>query len=96
MYKAMFTFTSSGGIQDHSVNKGGGPYIYRLNGQNHHIFGSLIPDDGDIPKFCQLYIYDTRNEVNNSLRWVNVTDQEFVNATVVEGLFNMLVKTIYT
>lgn len=59
MYNAIFAFTSSGGIQDNSVNNFGGPYVYRLNGHNHHVFGSLIPDDGDTPKFCQLYIYDT-------------------------------------
>lgn len=86
----MFSFTSSGGHVDHSINNGRGPYIYRLNGQNHHIFGSLIPNDGDTPKFCQLYIYDTANEVNNRLRWVNAADQTEVEAEVVEGLMQML------
>ncbi|KAK1364059.1 hypothetical protein POM88_039620 [Heracleum sosnowskyi] len=55
LYNTMFSFTSSGGNVDHSINTGRGPYIYRLNGQNHHVFGSLIPDDGDTPKFCQHY-----------------------------------------
>ncbi|XP_063939748.1 uncharacterized protein LOC135148453 [Daucus carota subsp. sativus] len=78
------------GNNDHSINKGRGPYIYRLNGQNHHVFGSLIPDDGDTPKFCQLYIYDTANEVSNRLRWVNVSDEQPVHAEVVDGLMQML------
>lgn len=41
---------------DHSINSGRGPYIYRLNGQNHHVFKTLIPDDGDTPKFYQLHL----------------------------------------
>ena len=90
LYNAMFAFTSAGGNVDHSINKGRGPYVYRLNGQNHHVFGSLIPDDGDTPKFCQLYIYDTNNEVNNRLRWVNVADGQVVDAEVVDGLIQML------
>lgn len=93
MYNSIFAFTSSGGNVDHSVNNGRGPYIYRLNGHNHHLFGSLIPDDRDTPKLCQLYVYDTENEINNRLRWVNVTDKENVNAEVVQGLMNMLDET---
>ena len=90
MYNAMFAYTSAGGNVDHAINRGRGPYIYRLNGQNHHVFGSLIPDDGDTPKFCQLYIYDTANEVNNRLRWVKVSDEQPIDAQVVEGLIKML------
>lgn len=93
LYNAMFSFTSTGGNVDHSINRGRGPYIYRFNGQNHHVFGSLIPDDGDTPKFCQLYIYDTANEVNNILQWVNVNDQQVIDVEVVQGLINMLDET---
>lgn len=67
LYNSIFAFTSTGGKVDHSINSGGSPYVYRLNGQNHHLFGSLISDDGDNPKFCQLYIYDTQNEMSNRL-----------------------------
>ena len=62
----MFAFTSTGGKVDHwSINRGRAPYVYHLNGQNHHVFGTLIPDDGQDPKFCQLNIYDTEHEVQN-------------------------------
>lgn len=93
LYNTIFAFTSSGGNVDHSINTGRGPYIYRLNGQNHHVFGQLIPNDGETPKFCQLYIYDTGNEVNNRLRWVNAADEQVVNAEIVEGLIKMLDET---
>ena len=86
----MFSFTSTGGNVDHSINKGGCPYIYRLNGQNFHVFGSLIPNTGEEPKFCQLYIYDTANEITNRMRWVNVKDQDKIDVQVVQGLINML------
>ena len=93
IYNSMFAFTSTGGRVDHSVNCGGAPYVYRLNGQNHHLFGSLIPDDGQPPKFCQLYIYDTANETNNRLKWVNVRDGKDVSAEIVDGLTKMLDET---
>lgn len=93
LYNAMFQFTSTCGNVDHSINNGRGPFVYRLNGQNHHVFGTLIPNDGDDPKFCQLYIYDTANEVNNRLRWVNVADQQNVDVDVVQGLITMLDET---
>lgn len=59
MYYSMFSFTSTRGTIDHSVNNEGGPYIYRLNDQNHHVFGALILNDGEDHELCQLYIYDT-------------------------------------
>lgn len=71
LYNAIFSFTSSGDNIDHSIYNGRAPYVYRLNGQNHHVFGSLIPNDNETPKFYQLYIYDTINEVDNRLRWVS-------------------------
>lgn len=61
----MFSFTSMGGKVNKSVMKGRGPYVFRLQGQNYHRMGSLIPEDGEAPKFSQLYIYDSENEAAN-------------------------------
>ena len=36
-----------------------------MNSQNYHQIGSLIPESGNTPKFAQLYIHDTENEVKN-------------------------------
>ncbi|KAF7838994.1 uncharacterized protein G2W53_007476 [Senna tora] len=44
------------------------PYVYRLHGQNMHLMGELLPDDGENPQFSQLYIYDTDNELLNRMR----------------------------
>ncbi|XP_074352272.1 uncharacterized protein LOC141691432 [Apium graveolens] len=93
LYNAISAFISTGDNIDHSINNGRAPYVYRLNGQNHHVFGSLIPNGNETPKFCQLYIYDTINEVDNRLRWVSVHDRESVDKEVVRGLITMLDET---
>ncbi|XP_063938004.1 uncharacterized protein LOC108194704 [Daucus carota subsp. sativus] len=84
-YNSMFHFTSMGGKIDRSVNDGGGPFCFKLNGQNYHLLGTLKPTDGENPKFCQLYIYDTENEVDNRLNAFpgsNEMDPEIVAALV--------------
>ncbi|GKB34511.1 hypothetical protein Tco_0879453, partial [Tanacetum coccineum] len=70
-YNSMFAFTSLGGTQDTSVNSGRGPYCYRLHGENKHRIGDLLPEEGKPPKFCQLYIYDTDNEIRNRMQAVS-------------------------
>ncbi|XP_074309151.1 uncharacterized protein LOC141643752 [Silene latifolia] len=64
-YNGMFSFTSMGGKIDHSINQGRGPYTFRMGGQNIHRIGSLLSSTGATLKFCQLYIYDTEEEVEN-------------------------------
>ena len=51
-YNAMFAITSMGGKVDRTVNDGNGPYVFRLNGQNHHLIDSLLPVEGSKPKFA--------------------------------------------
>nr|KAJ0204134.1 hypothetical protein LSAT_V11C500232920 [Lactuca sativa] len=65
LFNSMFSFTSMGRKVDSSVNKGKGPYIFRLSSQNYHCMGNLLPIDGSQPKFSQLYIYDIENELSN-------------------------------
>jgi hypothetical protein len=55
----MFAFTSTGGLVDKEINKGHGPYVFRMRGQNYHHIGSLLPEEGSKPHWAQLYIYDT-------------------------------------
>lgn len=66
----MFAFTSMGGKQDTSVNVGRGPYCYRIQGMNCHRMGSLLPEVGKPPKFSQMYIFDTDNEIRNRMKAV--------------------------
>ncbi|XP_057422827.1 uncharacterized protein LOC130716812 [Lotus japonicus] len=67
-YNSMFAFTSIGGKVDCGLNDGRGPPQFVISGQNYHRIGSLLPSEGDNPKFAQLYIYDTRNEIHNRMK----------------------------
>ncbi|KAF5789263.1 hypothetical protein HanXRQr2_Chr09g0369091 [Helianthus annuus] len=66
-YNAMFSMTSFGANVDEHVNCGSGPYVFKIGGQIHHWIGSLCPPDDERPRFLQMYIYDTDNEVSNRL-----------------------------
>lgn len=69
-YNSMFAFTSMGGKIDNMPNQGNSPPIFKLHGQNYHKIGSLLPNNDSTPKFAQLYIYDTENEVANRINSV--------------------------
>ncbi|KAM0910887.1 hypothetical protein ACQ4PT_013858 [Festuca glaucescens] len=63
----MFAFCSLGVKVDDSINTGWGPYVFRVNGFPCHRIGSLVPTPNKSPKFAQLYIYDTVNEVDHRM-----------------------------
>ncbi|GJS21036.1 putative helitron helicase-like domain-containing protein [Tanacetum coccineum] len=77
-YNSMFAFTWMTGKQDHSVNRGKGPFCFRIQGKNNHVIGDLLPKRGETPKFGQLYIYDPANEVQNR---INVLSSSKDNAS---------------
>ncbi|WOH11487.1 hypothetical protein DCAR_0830974 [Daucus carota subsp. sativus] len=90
VYNCMFAMCSSGGKIDHKINRGGAPFCFKIRGQNmHFIIGSLLPEKGVKPKFCQLYIYDTENEQSNRIGAVGSNPDE-VDLEIVEGLTRML------
>lgn len=66
-FNSMFAFTSMGGNIDKTKNDGKAPPVFVLNGENYHQIGSLLPKPGHQPKFAQLYIYDTDNELKNRM-----------------------------
>ncbi|CAN7105221.1 unnamed protein product [Brassica rapa subsp. narinosa] len=53
--------------RDHSINNGRGPFVFRMSGENYHRIGDIVPEPGQAPKFSQLYIIDTLNEIKNRL-----------------------------
>ncbi|XP_058763555.1 uncharacterized protein LOC131637003 [Vicia villosa] len=53
-YNAMFSFTSPGMKFDTSINEGGDPPTLRMHGQTCHRIGSLLPEQGELPKYAQL------------------------------------------
>ncbi|KAL6586528.1 hypothetical protein OROMI_001516 [Orobanche minor] len=70
MYNIMFSFTSMGGKIDRSLNYGRSAPIFRLNGENYHFMGSLLPIRSPNAMFAQLYIYDTQNEISNRMSFI--------------------------
>ncbi|CAN1298310.1 ATP-dependent DNA helicase PIF1 [Linum perenne] len=99
-YNNAFSFSSMGGKVNHSLNQGRGPYTFSISGQIYHRIGSLLPSEGVKPKFGELYIYDTENEVKNRIDAVsNITDTDPLQPSLVGGLkemldgYNILVKT---
>ncbi|XP_045798031.1 uncharacterized protein LOC123892273 [Trifolium pratense] len=73
-FNSMFAFTSMGGRIHTSINSGNAPPAFVLNGENYHLIGSLLPLPNRPPKFAQLYIYDTENEISNRMSSVGMTD----------------------
>jgi len=88
----MFAFTSMGGNIDRTINQGEGPYVFRVNGQIHHRIGSLLPEPNKTPKFAELYIFDTKNEIENRLRAIRKEDpdEHDLNPDIIKGLQEML------
>ena len=63
----MFVFTFDGIKLDKTINNSRGPPTIRIQGQPCHRIGSLLPMPDKKPKFAQLYIFDTENEVQNRI-----------------------------
>lgn len=63
----MLDFTSFGVNVYKSVINRPGPFCYRIYCETYHRIGSLLPSEGQSPKFAQLYVIDTENEVRNRL-----------------------------
>ena len=83
-YNSLLACTSFGAdmneeFQRHGVSN------FTVYGQVYHFIGSLLPNEGQVPKFAQLYIYDTENEMRNRLNIMQDLD-----TTVLQNLQNML------
>ena len=57
-YNRAFVFTSLKVKENHSVNRGHGPPVFRIQGELFHHGGPLEPAPRCDPMYAQLYIYD--------------------------------------
>ncbi|KAL3652210.1 hypothetical protein CASFOL_001891 [Castilleja foliolosa] len=89
-YNNMFSMTSFGARVDDAVNDGHGPYVFKVSGQVSHWIGSICPPDNEHPRFLQLYIYDTENEVPNRLRFFEGSDRRSLSPAIVKCLSDTL------
>ncbi|PWA88223.1 helitron helicase-like domain-containing protein [Artemisia annua] len=76
---------------DDSINKGRGPYVFKVLGQIYHWIGSICLELNKEPKFLQLYIYDTANEVRNRLQHFNKSGSR-LRQDIVQNLIQVLDK----
>ncbi|XP_072090419.1 uncharacterized protein [Arachis hypogaea] len=66
-YNSMFQFTSMGAKIDRGRSQARGPPTFILCGENYHLMGNLIPPEGNIAKFSQLYVFDTQDEIETRM-----------------------------
>jgi Helitron helicase-like domain at N-terminus len=62
-YNAAFAMASLGVKVDDSVNRGGGPPVYRIHGELIHRLGHLLPGDSASVKYAQVYFLDPAQAV---------------------------------
>ena len=72
---------------DENLNRGRGVYTFKVHGSIYHNIGPLMPNDehGRVPRFAQLYFFDTDHELDNRLHHVSNVDKN-----VLEMLQNMM------
>ncbi|XP_071687648.1 uncharacterized protein [Rutidosis leptorrhynchoides] len=89
-YNQMFSMASYGAHIDDSVNNNRGPYVFKISDKVYHWIGSFCPEEGDPPRFLQLYIYDTVNEVRNRMRFFGGDSSEVLRTEIVGLLIEVL------
>ncbi|XP_050380064.1 uncharacterized protein LOC126797485 [Argentina anserina] len=89
LYNSMFAYTSMGAKIDYGINNGCAPYVFKICGQVHHLIGSMLPQCGEAPKYAQLYIYDTCNEVSNRMNAIDPSHTSKIELNIVVALIEM-------
>ncbi|KIM40031.1 hypothetical protein M413DRAFT_29163, partial [Hebeloma cylindrosporum] len=84
-YNRAFAFTSLGVDEDHSVNHGRGPPVFRIFGELHHRSGALAPIGSRPASYAQLYIYEPRAALD-----VRMAQNAGLDRAVMDGLQTML------
>ncbi|KAL5193323.1 hypothetical protein HKD37_20G055561 [Glycine soja] len=87
-YNMMFAFTFVGIKLDKSINDSRRPPTIRIQDQPCHRIGSLLLMPGKEPKFAQLYIFDTENEVQNRIN--AMSQHSGIQSHIVSRLSHML------
>ncbi|KAG3197537.1 hypothetical protein PC128_g6735 [Phytophthora cactorum] len=72
-YNSAFAFTSTGAMEDRTVNRGSAPYTFRVNGAMHHRIDQLLPPEDANPTFAQIYVYDGSTEEEVALRGLAIS-----------------------
>lgn len=84
-YNRAFAFTSIGVQEDYSINERAGPPVFCICGELYHRSGALVPEEQQIPRYAQLYIYEPREALRH-----RITNNADLNAHTLESLQTML------
>ncbi|KAF5348282.1 hypothetical protein D9756_010487 [Leucocoprinus leucothites] len=85
-YNAAFAMTSVGATMDQSIFQGTGPYSFKIQGTLHHLTGALLPSENETPKYAQIYIHDSAEQLD--IHWRN--NANTLNGVVMQDLQDML------
>lgn len=81
-YNRSFAFTSLGVQEDWSVNgRGRGPPVFRISGELTHLSGALVAEDGEAPRYSQLYVIEPQAALDS---------RQAQNATLNPGIMALL------
>ena len=75
-YNNLFALASLGCGQE--IKHQGFSPTFTVRGKIYHRIGSLLPQDGESPKFAQLYFHDTDHEIGNRMEIMSSLDQQTV------------------
>ncbi|OMO93711.1 DNA helicase PIF1, ATP-dependent [Corchorus olitorius] len=79
---------------DGAINNSRGPYVFQTLGENYHLIGIVLPVEGKQPKYAQLYIVDTENELQNCINnFTSNASSDDVREDIVDGIGTMLDQT---
>ncbi|CAN1173376.1 hypothetical protein LINPERHAP2_LOCUS30637 [Linum perenne] len=92
-YNAAFSWTSFGAKFNPHLLNSRGPYSLVLCGENYHYMGSILPLDGERPRYSQLYVVDPASEVNDRLSKNVSSSTRTLNAELMSDLQDMLDET---
>jgi len=79
MYNSILSFTSTGARIHESVTGTRSVYAFRIQGKMYHRIGSLLPQHDAQPRFCQLYIYDTTNQLHHRQNIMSTLDPDILH-----------------
>ncbi|CAN1310134.1 ATP-dependent DNA helicase PIF1 [Linum perenne] len=88
-YNAAFSWTSFGAKFDPKLINSRGPYSLILCGENYHFMGSLLPPNGQHPRYSQLYVHDPNSEVNERISQFPAAESK-LHLSLIQQLQDML------
>ncbi|KAL0316569.1 UNVERIFIED_CONTAM: hypothetical protein Sradi_5535100 [Sesamum radiatum] len=78
-YNHVFSFTSMGVALDENLPAfNQGIYTFRAHGLIYHMIGTLLPPPDMRPRYLQIFIYDTDNELEHRLQESGGLDPELI------------------